>query len=257
MHIIYPLLSVTLTHTPVQIKIYPDLTLRDKDAYSIFKFDDSQWEFGIIPKPNSKECYIRLSYWFNREGLLLFETDQQGARGQDNKFVLYVGPEHPLKLIDHRVSSEDQIKKFCSEKEIFGTGIQNAIKYLNERISDPQELESFLKMKISTGSINIAAPLDEFKKEYSKIWNNEGFYTQELMDELMWKGDHFTLEKYPQSYMDTLVRQVTETFENDFSQFFERKQTQEGAVGKTSRTINKRRHHSYPNLRTQTRHHQS
>ena len=53
------------------------------------------------------------------------------------------------------------------------------------------------------------------------------------------------MEKYPQSYMDNLVRQVTDTFENDFSQFFERKQTQE-AEDKLKEKVNYNMTNSIP-----------
>ena len=187
--------SSSISHSKLQIKISPNLSLTNPKSFKNFEFNDSQWEFAVVPKPDSGNCYVRLSYWFDREALLIFEINDQGGQGNNEKFVLYVGPEHPLKLIDHQITEDSEKKMFCTEKEFFGNGMETILKFYNDKFENLEQIHTFLNTNISMRSLNIAAPFEEFEGIYRKIWSNEGFYTQDLMDTMMWKGDNFTQGK--------------------------------------------------------------
>ena len=215
----------SLSHVPVKLKVFDDLTLQSRDAYKQFEFEDSQWEFGVIPRLGSDECYVRLSYWFNREALLLFELDEQGGQGHTSEFVLYVGPEHPLKLLDWRVAEEGLKQSICADKEFFQTGIDSALQFLSQRLAQPGQLERLIGQSLSSNSLSIAAPLEDFRRIYQAVWDNEDFYDQKLMDRMMWKNDGFAAERYSESYLQSLSSSVSKTLANDFKQFLDQKQT--------------------------------
>lgn len=241
--------AASLAHLQVQVKVFEDLSLQSEAPPKQFQFADSQWEFGVIPRRDSDECYVRLSYWFNREALLLFETGGDGGQGGDSEFVLYVGPEHPLKLLDFAVTDEALKKTVCAQKEFFGTGMKCALDFLNARVKDRALLEQLLDSGISAGSLSIAAPRADFARVYKDVWANEDFYDQRLMDRMMWKGDAFAQEHYSPEYLAGLARDVAAAFARDFTQFLDQKQTSaaEKALGaKVGGAANARRRRRRP-----------
>ena len=212
---------------PVTIKAFPDLTLKDQKTFENFTFDNSKWEFAVLPKPDTNECYIRLGYWFDREGLLQFDIDQKGRQGSATSFIIYVGPEHPLKLLDLRVPNKSETGKFCEGENYFAGGMDAVLEYFNKHLTSKDTFNEYLDRSISQGAINIAAPLEDYTALYSKIWSNVVDMKQEEMDKLMWKNDDFAQEHYPAAYLEDLARQISQTFKQDFLQFFRRKQTEE------------------------------
>lgn len=199
-----------------------NISLTNKDSFSLYNLKPERWEFKMIPYNEGKSCFLRLRYDFEEDLLLRFEkepTSKPKSETVEDMFVMYVSPGISLNAFDIYLDEPVFTLRVCRKEVLKVYGIENIEKEIGSWGFDEEILESLLATPVNLSSLSIADYVSEYPRVYENLLKLGNFNSNATTESIYFDQEKDSLDPEGKAGQDLLASEVAENLRKNFTFF--------------------------------------